>query len=115
MATLGIKHVRSVERMRQFAATKGVAAPKAAVIGSGALAAAGGLSLLLGVKPRVGAAMIGAFLLGVTPSMHDFWTQKDPQARMNEHTHFLKNLALIGGAALAAAIPEPWPVSAGNH
>ena len=58
--------------------------------------------------------MIGAFLSGVTPSIHDFWTQEDPR-RMNEHTHFLKNLALIGGAALAAAIPEPWRVSAGNH
>ena len=111
----GLKHFRNADRMGQYAATKGVAAPKAAVIGSGALAAAGGLSLLMGVKPRVGAGMIGAFLLGVTPSMHDFWMQKDPQVRMNEHTHFLKNLALIGGAALAAAVPEPWPVSAGNH
>jgi len=111
----GLKHFRNADRMGQYAATKGVAAPKAAVIGSGALAAFGGLSLLLGVKPRVGAGMIGAFLLGVTPSMHGFWTQEDPQAKMNERTHFLKNLALIGGAALAAAVPEPWPVSAGNH
>ena len=75
----------------------------------------GGLSLLFGVRPKVGAGMIGAFLLGVTPLMHDFWKQEDPQAKANEQIHFMKNMALIGGASLAAAIPEPWPVSAGNR
>ena len=28
---------------------------------------------------------------------------------------FMKNLALLGGAPLAAAVPEPWPLSVGNH
>jgi putative oxidoreductase len=59
--------------------------------------------------------MIGAFLLGVTPTMHDFWRQADPQAKMNDHINFMKNLGLLGGAALAAAVPEPWPASVGNR
>jgi hypothetical protein len=29
--------------------------------------------------------------------------------------HFAKNMALLGGALLAAAEPEPWPYSAGRH
>lgn len=111
----GISHFRKADAMEGYAASKGIPAPKAAVIGSGALVALGGLSLLLGVKPKVGAGMIGAFLLGVTPFMHDFWRQDDPQAKMREQVNFMKNVALIGGASLAAAVPEPWPVSAGNH
>lgn len=27
----------------------------------------------------------------------------------------MKNLALLGGASLVAAVPEPWPLSVGNH
>ena len=111
----GIKHFTNADMMAEYAGSKGIPAPKAAVIGSGALVALGGLSLLLGVRPKAGAGMIGAFLLGVTPTMHDFWKQEDPQAKMNEQVHFMKNLALIGGASLAAAVPEPWPVSAGNQ
>jgi putative oxidoreductase len=111
----GIKHFRNAEMMAGYAGSKGIPAPKAAVIGSGALIALGGLSLLLGVKPKAGAGLIGAFLVGVTPAMHNFWKQEDPGAKMNEQVHFMKNLALIGGASLAAAVPEPWPVSAGNH
>jgi putative oxidoreductase len=111
----GIDHFRNSETLAKYAASKGIPAPRAAVIGSGALIALGGLSLLLGAKPRVGAGMITAFLLGVSPAMHDFWRQNDPQAKANEQTNFMKNMALIGGASLAAAVPEPWPVSAGNR
>ena len=109
-----MNHLQNADMLEGYAASKGIPLPKAAVIGSGALVALGGLRLLLGVKPKFGAGMIGAFLLGVTPSMHDFWKQDDPQAKVNEQIHFMKNIALIGGASLAAAVPEPWPVSAGN-
>jgi hypothetical protein len=44
--------------------------------------------------------------------MHDFWNVQDPQQRMNEQINFAKNLALLGGALIAAAVPEPWPASA---
>ena len=91
MATLGIKHVRSVERMRQFAATKGVAAPKAAVIGSGALAAAPGFSLLPGVKSRGGRW----YDWGVFVGRHAFHTRLldagRPQANERAHPLFEKS------------------------
>ena len=111
----GVNHARNVEQLSAWATSKQVPFPRAAVIGSGALIAVGGLSLLLGVKPKAGAGLIGAFLLGVSPAMHDFWNRVDPQAKMNDKVQFLKNMALIGGASLAAAVPEPWPASAGNH
>ena len=108
-------HFRNVEMMAGYSTSKGVPAPKLAVLGSGALIGLGGLSLLFGVKPKVGAGMIAAFLLGVTPKMHDFWNETDPKEKMNNQVNFMKTAALLGGASLAAAMPEPWPVSLGNR
>ena len=55
--------------------------------------------------------VITTFLAGVSPSMHAFWSEQDPQRRQAEMVNFMKNVALIGGALLAAAEPEPWPYS----
>ena len=108
-------HFKKADMMAGYSASKGVPAPKLAVLGSGALIGLGGLSLLFGVKPKVGAGMIAAFLLGVTPKMHDFWNETDPKEKMNNQVNFMKNAALLGGASLVAAVPEPWPVSLGNR
>jgi uncharacterized membrane protein YphA (DoxX/SURF4 family) len=111
----GLSHFKHADMMSGYAASKGVPAARAAVLASGAVIAAGGLSLLLGSKPKLGAGMIAGFLAAVSPKMHDFWSHTDPQAKMQEQANFMKNMALIGGASLAAAIPEPWPVSVGNR
>jgi predicted outer membrane repeat protein len=49
--------------------------------------------------------------------MHAFWTIDDEPQRSRELVNFTKNLALSGGGALAAAVPESWPAGArsGNH
>lgn len=107
----GINHFLSRAAMAEYARAKQVPAADAAVMGTGALIVLGGLSLLSGTRPRIGASLIAAFLLGVTPKMHAFWEIEDDQQRMQEFVNFTKNLALVGGAALAAAVPEPWPVS----
>jgi len=73
------------------------------VLGSGVMLVAGGLSLLTGVKPKLGAALVTGFLTGVTPRMHDYWNATDQMQRMNDMVNFTKNIALIGGAAFAAA------------
>jgi uncharacterized membrane protein YphA (DoxX/SURF4 family) len=108
----GINHFLNREMMKGYSASKGVPYPEAAVLGSGTMLVLGGLSLLAGVRPKLGTSLIGAFLLGVTPKMHDFWNVEDPQQRMNEQIHFSKNAALLGGALIAAAVPEPWPARA---
>jgi hypothetical protein len=43
--------------------------------------------------------------------MHAYWNEADQQQRMNDTVNFMKNMALIGGALLAAGQPEPWPAS----
>ena len=102
----GIHHFTDREMMIGYAKSKGVAYPEVAVLGTGSMLVIGGLSLLTGVKQKVGASLVTTFLTGVTPKMHDFWNVEDQGQRMNEMINFTKNLALIGGAAFAAAVVE---------
>jgi putative oxidoreductase len=110
----GINHFVNHRLMTEYARSKGVPAPGAAVAGSGLLIIAGGLSLLAGAWPKLGAGLISTFLLGVSPRMHAFWQEQDPQQRMNDMVNFMKNMALLGSALLVAGHPEPWPLSPGR-
>ena len=105
----GINHLLNRKMLAGYARQKGVAAADVAVIGSGLLILAGGVSVLTGAQPKVGASLITAFLVGVSPQMHAFWNEQDPQKRMSEMVNFTKNMALVGASLLAAAHPEPWP------
>ena len=107
----GINHFLNEGMMSSYAASKGVGAPDAAVTSSGALLAAGGLSIMAGVKPKQGLAAIIGFLIPVTLQMHRFWEESDPERRMNETINFGKNVALIGAALTMLQIAEPWPIS----
>jgi putative oxidoreductase len=105
----GINHFLNRQMLVEYARSKGVPAPEAAVAASGMLILAGGLSVLTGTQPKVGAGLIATFLLGVSPQMHAFWKEQDPERWMQEMVNFTKNMALAGASLMAAAHPEPWP------
>ena len=107
----GVNHFVNREMLTDYARSKHVPAPDVAVPASGALILVGGLSVVTGVQPKLGASLIATFLLGVSPQMHDFWRIEDQQQRMHEFVNFTKNMALIGAACFVAAFPEPWPGS----
>jgi putative oxidoreductase len=107
----GINHFVNRGMLTAYAQSKRVPAARAAVPASGALILLGGLSVLTGIRPKVGASLIATFLLGVSPRMHDFWRIDDQQQRMHELVNFTKNMALVGAACFVAALPEPWPTS----
>ena len=107
----GINHFRNRAAMVGYAAYKGVPSPSAAILGSGLWLLVSGLSVVLGIRPQIGALMIAVFLLVVTPKMHDFWTATDPQHRMGEFINFTKNYAMMGAALMMLALPRPWPYS----
>ena len=111
----GINHFLQRRNLAGYAESKGVHKPNLAVEVSGAMMIAGGLSLLTGYRPKVGSALIAAFLAGVSPQMHAFWKEQDPQRRQGEMVHFLKNVALAGAAMIAAGSRQPWPVAAGQR
>jgi putative oxidoreductase len=107
----GIHHLREAKTMAPYAGAKGVPSPELAVRLAGVPLLAGGASILLGVKPKLGAAAILGFLVGVSAIMHDFWRNEDSQQRLNEMINFTKNLALAGGALALMGVDEPWEAS----
>jgi uncharacterized membrane protein YphA (DoxX/SURF4 family) len=109
-----IGHFMGLNAMSGYAASKGVPAPKLAVAGSGVLLLIAGLSILLGYQPMIGIAAAALFFIGVTPTMHAFWSVTDPQAKMSERINFTKNTAILGASLMLLAIPQPWPLSLGS-
>lgn len=107
----GVNHLKQRQALSQYAAAKKIPLADIAVPASGVALLVGGASILLGAKPKVGAATLAAFLATVSPLMHRFWEESDPQQRQNEMVHFTKNLALLGSALVWMGMDEPWPVS----
>ena len=107
----GINHFKNLKKLAQYAESKGVPAPELAVGLSGALLVVGGVSILLGVKPKIGSGAVLAFLGAVSPAIHDFWNAVDPGQKQNDMIHFMKNMALSGGALALMGVEEPWPSS----
>lgn len=65
---------------------------------TGVLAVLGGVSVALGVWGDLGALLIAAFLLLITPLMHAFWRETDEMQKQAQMSNFMKNFALLGGA-----------------
>jgi putative oxidoreductase len=83
-----------------FATAQGVPFASFVVPLSGAMAIAGGLSVLLGFHARLGAWLLVLFLLPVTLMMHAFWKATDPGTAQLQTVMFLKNVSMLGGALL---------------
>ncbi len=107
----GINHFMNTSMMAGYAGSKGVPAPKLAVMGSGLMILVGGFFIATGLLPHIGALLIVVFLLVVSPMMHNFWAIADPAQKMNDMVNFTKNMALAGAALMLLIIPEPWPYS----
>ncbi len=107
----GINHLKNGRKMALYAESKGVPAPDVAVLASGVPLIIGGASLMLGVRPKLGAMAILGFLAGVSPIMHDFWKNEDPNERQKNMIDFTKNAALAGGALALMGVEEPWEAS----
>lgn len=106
----GINHFVKRGQMKSYVESKQVPMPDAAVVVSGLALIFGGGSILLGVKPKYGAAAVIAFLSAVSPIMHDYWNAPSEQ-QMNESINFMKNMALLGAAMALLGMEEPWPAS----
>ena len=84
-------------------AKEGVPAPQVMLAGAILFLIAGSLSVILGYKARIGAALLLAFLVLATYYFHNFWTLSDPQAQKEQMIQFLKNLGLMGAMFLIIA------------
>ncbi|MEY7849146.1 DoxX family protein [Natrarchaeobius sp. A-rgal3] len=110
---LAVGNLLDLESMVGYAESKGVPLAAISVPAGSLLLIAGAGSILVGAFPLLGALAILAFLVGVTPTMHDFWTLEGME-RGNERVHFLKNVGLAAGALVFAAVAGPeWPYAIG--
>jgi putative oxidoreductase len=111
----GIQHFRQRKMHTDYVRSKNLPAAETGVIITGLMLLAGGTSIILGLKPKLGTLAVAAFLAGASPLVHNFWRQQDPNQRANEQYQFEKNLALLGATLALMGMNEPWPVSARIH
>jgi putative oxidoreductase len=74
------------------------------VPGSGLMAVAGGLLLVLELWADLGALLLAAFVFPVAVGMHAFWRIDEPMELIQEQIHFMKDVALGGGALALFAL-----------
>ena len=94
----GPNHLLKREQMTAYARSAGAAAAPLFVPLTGLMIIAGGLLVAIGAWVDLGAALIVAFLIPTSFFMHGFWRYDDPMERQNQQIHFMKNVAMIGGA-----------------
>jgi uncharacterized membrane protein YphA (DoxX/SURF4 family) len=64
---------------------------------NGAVQVAAGVTLALGILPRVSALALAGSLVPTTLAGHRFWEEEDDAARRQQLVQFFKNLAAFGG------------------
>ena len=96
-----------------YAASQGVPLASIVVPLSGAIALAGGLSILLGYHAKIGAWLIVLFLVPVTPMLHKFWGITDPMMQQMQMVMFFKNASMLGAALMITQLGSgPWSLDA---
>ena len=110
---MGLNHFMQLEAMTQYAASKGVPAPKISVIVSGFLLLVAALIFLTGAYPELGVLALIIFFVPTNLLMHNFWAISDEQQKMMEMTQFLKNLSMLGFSLILLAVPTPWKFGLG--
>jgi len=83
--------------MIPIAAKQGVPMANILVPIAGVMAIVGALSVVLGVKARIGGLLLVLFLLPATFIMHAYW-KLDGAAAQEQFGNFIRNISLLGGA-----------------
>lgn len=76
---------------------------------NGGVMVGAGILLAIGRLPRLSAAALAATLVPTTLAGHRFWEVDDEEQRAVQQMGFMKNVALLGGLALAAIDTEGRP------
>ncbi|QLG60724.1 DoxX family protein [Halorarum salinum] len=106
---LALGNLRDRSGTVAYAGSEGAPVPRLTVPSTSLALLAGGAAILVGAYPVLGSLAIVAFMVGVTPVMHDFWNEEGME-RDNQRFHFLKNAGLAAGAVVFLALSStPWP------
>lgn len=110
LAYLALDNLLDMEKSIAYAQSKGAPLASITVPATSGLVVLGSVFLILGIAPLIGSIFILAFLLPVTPIMHDFRGDADE----SQLIHFMKNAGLVGGALVFASLADLiWPYALG--
>lgn len=98
----GLMKLESWSSSAAFLASKHFPIASAMLAGAVIVEILGGLCVLFGFKARVASFIMFLYLIPTTLIIHDFWTMQGAM-RADNHIHFLKNLAIMGGLLMLAA------------
>jgi putative oxidoreductase len=84
----------------EYARAYNAPAPELLVPASGVAIVLGSVLVGFGIWADLGAILIAAFLVGITPIMHAFWKETDEQMKAIQMAMFTKNTALLGAALI---------------
>jgi uncharacterized membrane protein YphA (DoxX/SURF4 family) len=100
---LGWEAYQEPGKRAQSAAKIGVPEPELAVKVNGLTMVGAGITLALGIFPRLSALTLIGSLTPTTYAGHRFWEFDEPGQRTNQRIHFLKNVSMIGGLLAVVA------------
>ncbi|MFC4449289.1 DoxX family protein [Halorussus aquaticus] len=106
LAFMAVDNFRNLEETVGYAESKGAPMAETTVPAITGSLLFGGLGIALWKLPRLAAGAVATFFVGITPVMHDFWTIDDEEQKQQQMIHFLKNLALLGGALAFLRVGE---------
>lgn len=92
----GFSKITGWDQTAAYMASKGMFAVPFFLTAAIVFEIAGGLSVLLGFKARLGAAALVVFLIPTTLIFHNFWAYEGMERQM-QMIMFLKNLSIMGG------------------
>ncbi|NEU57561.1 DoxX family protein [Halorussus sp. MSC15.2] len=106
LAFMAVDNFRNLEETVGYAESKGAPMAETTVPAVTGSLLFGGLGIAAWKLPRLAAGAVATFFLSITPVMHDFWAIDDEEQKQQQMIHFLKNLALLGGALAFLRIGE---------
>src|SRR5260370_31856986 len=94
-----IPHFSAVGKVMESA---GVPAPEILLVGAIVFLLVGSLSVIVGYKARIGAALLLTFLVLASYYFHSFW-KLEGQAQQEQMIQFMKNLSMMGAMLFVIA------------
>jgi uncharacterized membrane protein YphA (DoxX/SURF4 family) len=99
----GLESLRDSDRRASKLASYGVSQPAQAARGLAAAQVGGGVLLALNRLPRLTALLLAVTVVPDAATAHDFWTEKDSDAKRSQRSLFARDLGLLGGTLVALA------------
>jgi putative oxidoreductase len=97
----GIMKLQHIAGTTQLLASKGIPMAGVAIYIVILIELGGGISIILGMKTRLVAAIQFLYLIPVTFMFHNFWAAP-PEMHQTQLINFGKNLAIMGGLLILA-------------